>query len=186
MDSETSDKERPSFEEMFGGKDVALGKEIVENLQAEGLGVPVYQKNYNERKTSIIVDRKPGEEDRAVREKTESPKTLLGIILPTANDNEYIYFGIQEEGLVLKPTSSATEDSFSPRTSSIINVFEERFSESILSTMYSEIILREDDKPNEFNQALFSAVDSQREDVKRRKDARADSRRKLKGVLFND
>ena len=82
-EGEENKEHKPSIEEVFGGKDVSLGKEIVEKLQAEEVGLPVYRIFPQEQKTSYLVDRKPGDDDMTVRKKTETPRTLLGIILST-------------------------------------------------------------------------------------------------------
>ncbi|KKQ85957.1 MAG: hypothetical protein UT08_C0003G0120 [Candidatus Woesebacteria bacterium GW2011_GWB1_38_8] len=141
-DGETS---KPSMEEIFGGKDVFLGKEMVDNLIAEEVGLPVYRYTINERKTNFIVDRKPGEDDFTVREKSEVPQQLQGLILPTGNQDEFVFFGIQEPGFVFKCRDALSSERFDPQKRTSYKHSRDRFSGLVSDISSFEATLSEDD-----------------------------------------
>lgn len=92
---------KPSAQEIFEGKDVTSGKELVELLLSDGVGLPVFYEPKDNQKTLFAIDREVGEEDFTVRQRTEIEKHLLGVVIPVPNSqNEYIYLGIKESGFV--------------------------------------------------------------------------------------
>lgn len=66
---------KPSFLEIVAGKDASLGKEIVQRLKNEGVGLTVKSLSF-ETKHEIAIDRAPGENSFNVREKTRKEKEL--------------------------------------------------------------------------------------------------------------
>lgn len=58
---------KPSAQEIFEGKDVASGKELVELLLSDGVGLPVFYEPKGNQKTHFAIDREVGEEDFTVR-----------------------------------------------------------------------------------------------------------------------
>jgi hypothetical protein len=182
MGDEETQESKPSMEEIFGGKDMSIGRELVEKLKFEEVGLPVYYRDPNVEKTEYGVDQQPGDRDLKVRKRDEKPHLLQGIIIPSTNENEYIYFGIHEEGFAFKQGKATHVGIFDSRgMTSFPNMFT-RFSE--YATIHLDVTLREDDNPQEFNQVITSAIETQREEVRKRKAARAESRSNLKQALY--
>lgn len=101
MLDENHPADKPSAQEIFEGRDVISGKELVELLLSDGVGLPVFYEPKDNKKTLFAIDREVGEEDFTVRQRTEIEKHLLGIVIPVPNSqNEYVYLGIKESGFV--------------------------------------------------------------------------------------
>lgn len=186
MNDQEHSKEKPSFEEIVAGKDVALGKEIVESLMSEDIGVSIYNESLSKSKTKVSIDRKPGEDDYQVRESREAPRILVGFAVPTENEGEFIYFGIEEQGLVFNTKRESIRTEFNPEINRTHSIFRDRLIESF-SEIYPEyvnITLKEDDSPEEFNKVFVASIERERDKVKRKKASRSESRKNLKQGLF--
>ena len=189
MEDEKHSDKKPSFEEIMGGKDVALGKEIVEQLRSEDVGVTIYKKVYSEEKTKIDVNRKAGEEDYSIKKTTDFPSTLLGIVIPTENEGEFVYIGIQEQGFVFNTESESRREDYNPEINNSYDTDSDKFIESItsLKLLYkTNVVLREDENPEEFNKVFAASVEKGREKMKRKKAIRTESRKKLMKGLFGN
>ena len=186
MNDEAHPEEKPSFEEIVAGKDVALGKEIVERLRSEDIGISIFKQTYTESTTKITYDRKPGQENFSVRKKQEVPSTLLGIVVPTENEGEFVYFGIAEQGFVFNTNYDILLTDFNPDINQVWYRSDDKFIES-LSRVYSyyiNITLREDENSEEFNKVFTASVERRREKVQQVKMRRAETRTKLERGLF--
>jgi len=186
MNDEGHPEEKPSFEEIVAGKDVALGKEIVEHLRSEDIGLSIFKRTATESKKRITYDRKPGEEDFSVREKQEVPSTLLGIVVPTENEGEFVYFGIAEQGFVFNTNYDVLLTDFNPDINQAWYRGADKFIEALSRTYYHHIniTLKEDDNPEEFNKVFTASVERRREKVRQVKMRRAETRTKLERGLF--
>jgi hypothetical protein len=182
-------KEKPSFEEIVAGKDVALGKEIVENLKSEDIGVSIIKTVYTEKKTKIDINRKVGEENFSVRERHEFPSTLLGIVVPTENEGEYIYFGIEEQGFVFNTEYKRFRADLNPEINSVKIVGQDKFIEALAERdviFEAKVTLKEDENGEEYNRIFAASVERERDKVKRKKVRRTETRKNLKQGLFGN
>lgn len=182
---------KPSWEEAFQGKDVARGRELVDKLLYEGVGLPVYDQNFSDTKVKVLVDRKPGEEDYTVRHKEENDRRLMGLVLPTESKNEFVYLGVNEGGFVFWAADDRVND-FNPDTSTSFEINWRRFGDYVNSSVLPReledvrLILKEEDGPARFMEVVTSAVQRQRERMQSVREKRATVREDLLKKLFGE
>lgn len=189
--------EKPTAAEIFKGKDVVLGKELVELLLAEEVGVPVYYHNYNslEKKVNVMADREVGEEDFTIRQKEEENNQLLGIVIPSADSkNEFIYLGIHE-GDFLFHAGERHHAELNPETSSQHTISWRRFADRIAqsdSYIFSddkyrlEILFREYEDPQKFIAKVEAAVEVRRKLQSTIRKSREEIRQDLRDRLYGN
>jgi hypothetical protein len=184
--------EKLSAEEIFGGKDVALGKEIVGMLIAEEVGIPVYFRSYGNKKTHFMIDREIGEENYTVRQKENVDRELIGVIIPCAGSKqEFIYLGIYEDDFVFT-AGSKHQITFNPETNTSYEGGYKRFSDRVSQNFnlgnekYNlNIAFREHERPDEFVKKVEEAVEAERAKQQAIKKSREEIRRGLKNRLFS-
>ena len=97
----TQSEQQPSAREIFEGKGAVLGKELVEKLVTEEIGVGIYYTPTENKTTRFMIDREPGEEDFMVRQKETRERHLLGITFPVVGtEDEYAFLGITEGSFI--------------------------------------------------------------------------------------
>ncbi len=186
-----SEQPKPSWEEAFKGKDVVQGGELVDKLLSENVGIPVYKRNLEEKKTKFLVDRQPGEEDFTIREKNEQRTRLLGIIIPSGAKNEFVYLGINEGSFVFKANDTRGTE-FHPDTASSFKISWEKFGDLLASYIRDGtpdnycLTLKEEDDPNCFMETVVSAVQKERERLQSIRGKRAVVRAELLKKLFDE
>lgn len=186
-----SNPEKLSAEEIFSGKDVILGKEIVGMLIAEEVGVPMYARSYVNKKTHFMIDREVGEEDFTVSQREDVDRELIGIAIPCAGSKqEFVYLGIYEDDFVFTAGSKYQID-FNPETNTSYEFAWNRFSDFISQRLsftdekYDlNIVFREHDRPDEFMRKVEEAVEAGRTKQQAVKKSREEIRRGLKDRLY--
>lgn len=198
MPEENVPVDKPSVQEIFEGKDVAKGKELVELLLSDGVGVPVFYKPHGNQKTLFAIDREVGEEDFTVRQKTEIEKHLLGIVMPVPNSqNEYAYLGIKESGFVFsivgKPEEVERKKRYvDPALSQSLNLGWTRFVDYISSVGNSGVIggynigLTEHSDPEGFAKIVSETVTARRQEQEQVRATRVKVRGNLIDSLFGN
>lgn len=178
--------------EIFEGRDVVRGKEIVELLKAEGLGVQVLCHYDNNKKTRFLIDREIGEEDYTVRQQDESETKLLGIVLPSARTNdEFVFLSGEEEGFVFKCGEKRTHD-YNPEENQSLDLrnwgrFRDYFNmaaDRVESEMRMKVLLTESRNSQEYENIVVDAVSKERNRIMQQKEKRANVRESLFRKLF--
>lgn len=156
------------FIKLFQGRDVSLGHEIVEGLQAENIGVSVYELHYGK------------DEGDQVR------RSLLGLVLPTGEPNEYVFLGTEEHGAVIKVTNGSSLNNDFNSDISQNQFLGGKFWEKMHEVHNREfsIKIREDKNLKGFSQVVTKAVTRARQERATKKDHLAESRDNLKSSLF--
>lgn len=175
--------------EIFEGGDVSTGRELVEMLNSEEIGTPVYQVNWKNKKTAILADRKPAEDDVTIRQKTSFDERLIGLILPMdESTHEYIYLGIYEGGFVFKINGEFHKDYWDRKFSREINAryecsgtFREAVSDVAAKTSFT---LLEHQNPQGFIKLVTETVASLREAQKSIRETRSQTRKNLFEKLY--
>ncbi len=187
---EPGEQNKPNWQEIFKGKDVVRGEEIVNNLLSEGVGIPVYTRNLNDKKVSLMVDKQVGEQDVTFRQKEERNDRLLGLLIPTAEKNEFVYLGIEEGGFVFRTDDRRASEFHKDTASSFLTYNRQRFGEWVSFLVQSgykqdtKVILKEEDDPSRFMEVVVSAVAKEREKMQQVKEKRAGIRDDLMKKLF--
>lgn len=189
--------EKPTALEVLHGKDVVLGKEVVELLLAEEIGVPIYYHDYNslDRKVNVMVDREIGEEDFTLRQKEVNDNQLLGIVIPSADSpNEYIYLGIQEGDFVFY-AGERHQAGLNPETSSQHSIGWKRYIDRIGQhdnhlfgdeKYRLEVTLREHEDPEKFMTKVEAAVEKRRKLQNTIRKSRGEIRQDLRDRLYGN
>lgn len=186
-------QEKPSAEEIFYGKDVVLGKEIVEMLLAEEVCVPVYRLQDENKKIRFLIDREVGEvgkEDFTVRQQQEEQRELLGVVVPTVDsENEFIFLGIREDSFVFTAGKEIVNN-YKPDKASSFTFKWDRFGDFVNSEMgigdeyEHKVSFREHDNSQKFTNMVVAAVEFRRKLQKTVRKAREEVRRDLKDRLY--
>lgn len=190
MGQEDAVDNRRYTRELFEGKDVVVGRDIVNFLKVEGVGVQVYTRFEGNKKTRVIVDREPGVEDFVVREKDESEKKLLGIVVPTGRrEREFVFLSAEEEGFVFEVDERGGKN-YDSEVTTIFNLRNwERFTDYFNFASSSHIfdarrILTESKNPQEYEQLVLAAVQKERQRIADQKEKRKTVRDSLFHKLF--
>ena len=167
------------------------GGELVDKLLSESIGVPVYERRLGDRKTKVLVDRHPGEEDVTIRQKDEQDRRLLGLIVPTESKNEFVYLGVNEGGFVFWASDDKVGD-FHPDTALSYALNYKRFGDYAATSISTKVLkdlrltFREEDDPNRFMEMVVSAVHKERERLQSVRGRRAVVRGELLKKLFGE
>ena len=187
--------EKPSASEIFSGKDVVIGRELVELLIADEVGVPVYYHNYQnlDKKINVMVDREVGNEDYSVRQKEENHDQLLGIIIPTADaKDQFIYIGIMEDDFVFQAGSDLQAE-FNSESNVRYTFGWQRFGDRIAQhendsttpERYKlEILFKAHEDSQRFDTKVLEAVEKRRQIHEAIRKSRTEIRQNLKDKLF--
>jgi len=176
--------------ELFEGADITVGRELVNLLKSEGVGIQVRSRGDNNRKMKIIVDREAGEEDFTFRQVDESENKLLGIVFPTGRkDNEFVFVSGDEEGFVFDAGKRRMND-FDSSVSIMQLGNWDRFTDyvSMVSASDSDYritkTLREGKNSDQFAEIAYNAITKERQRVIDTKTKMADVRKGLFKKLF--
>lgn len=154
------------------------------------MGIPVYTRNLNDKKVSLLVDKQVGEQDITFRQKEESNDRLLGLLVPTTEKNEFVYLGIEEGGLVFHTNDRQASEFHKDTASSFITFNRQRFGEWVSFLIQSgykqetKIVLKEESDPSRFMEVIVSAVQKERERMQQVREKRANVREDLMKKLF--
>ena len=188
---EPKESDQPSAREIFEGKGAVLGKELVEKLVAEEIGVGIYYTPAENKTTRFMIDREPGEEDFMVRQKETRERHLLGIAFPVVGtENEYAFLGITEGSFIFQAIGYyKTKTEFNPQTSKGFSFNWSRFVDylsfaGIGANDGYKISLHEHQNPESFVKIVMESVAAKRKELESIKSEREDVRGKLLKGLF--
>ena len=169
-----------------------MGREIVNLLAAEGVGVPVYTRRKGESRINVKIDREPGQEDFSVRQQAEDNRRLLGIILPVnQTERKFVFVSGDEEGFVFVASSRRATD-FNPEEVSVLdlagwNKFCDFFkmANTPEGSEGMKIVFREGRQSENFEEVVFKAVQAERQRLLEAKRKMGEVRKSLFEKLFN-
>jgi len=190
--AETTPPSEPiSAREIFEGKDTVVGEKLVEMVIAEEIGVPVYQVNFRNKKINLLSDRKPGENDITFRQKEEFEEKLIGTILPVANtQNEYIFLGIREGGIVFAINDDFHKKYWGPKFDRLTSArfdCDDSFQKTILNVSSgTKVTFVEHQSPQAFIKIAIESVEAKRQVLKAIKEKRSETRKELLAKLYGN
>lgn len=190
---EQKGSDQPSAREIFEGKGAVLGKELVEKLVAEEIGVGIYYTPTENKTTRFMIDREPGEEDFMVRQKETRERHLLGIAFPVAGtEDEYAFIGITEGSFIFQAIGHYKDSAkieFNPLTSKGFSFNWSRFIDyvsyaGVRTNDGYKVSLHEHQNPESFVKIVMESVEAKRKELESIKSKREDVRNQLLKGLF--
>lgn len=177
------------MERLLGEEDVSLGRELVDNLRREEIGVAVYLDNKPYKKSIIIQNQL--DTAKLSEEIQEGDKQLLGLIVPTDKENQFAFLGISENSLILTLNKYWDKfNDFKGNNGTFLNLKEfwvNNFGTLITDASDRKMVtvdITDREQPEEFHRIFMDSVKRERQKIQEVKAKRAELRKKILQELY--